>query len=492
MRNVQALDSDYELDVNLTRVNKSELLFIDNPRYESLVRRFQHLKEAKLNDSDTKASLPIHIVPGNGEYARIKTKDRPLVGNEGDPIAECTKLGWFVMSPGAEFDVSPMMLTQTSQSDYEQLCRLDVLGLSDTAEHDQGGVYKEFREQLQRSPDGWYETGLPWKGNHPPLPTNVKGSLQRLTTLQKRLTKKGLSAQYDAVIEDQKAQGIVEEAPSEPQGKEFYIPHKEVVRETAASTKLRVVYDASARETPNSPSLNDCLYPGPSLQNQLWEVLVRQRAFPVALAGDKKQAFLQIRIRTSERDALRFHWKRETEEVQTLRFTRAHFGLASSPFLLGGVLAAHLDKWEERRHKDVEEIRRSLYVDDLLSGGETVEQASQRKEAATAILEDATFKLHKWASNENALEDKSDSNIDHKEQTAAKMNLGVAPHESKILGLPWNKRDGTLSVQMANNASKEPTKRETLRQLAKFYDPLGIASPITLQRKIIYRDICDA
>jgi hypothetical protein len=52
MRNVQALDSDYELDVNLTRVNKSELLFVDNPHYESLARRFQHLKEAKLNDND--------------------------------------------------------------------------------------------------------------------------------------------------------------------------------------------------------------------------------------------------------------------------------------------------------------------------------------------------------------------------------------------------------------------------------------------------------
>jgi hypothetical protein len=45
---------------------------------------------------------------------------------------------------------------------------------------------------------------------------------------------------------------------------------------------------------------------------------------------------------------------------------------------------------------------------------------------------------------------------------------------------------------MANNASKEPTKWETLRQLAKIYIPLGIASPITLQGKIIYRDICDA
>jgi hypothetical protein len=251
--NVQALDSDYKLDVNLTRVNKNELLFIDSPRYESLVRRFQHLKEAKLNDNDAKASLPIHIILGNGEYACIKTKDEKDTSRKrGRSYSGMHKVGMVCYESWYRFDVSPMMLTPTSQSDYEQLCQLDVLGLSDTAEHDHGSVYKEFREQLQRSPEGWYETGLPWKGNHPSLPTNVKGSLQRLTT-------KGLSAQYDAVIEDQKAQGIVKEAPSKPQGKEFYIPHKEVVRETAASTKLHVVCDASDRETPNSPLLNDCL-----------------------------------------------------------------------------------------------------------------------------------------------------------------------------------------------------------------------------------------
>jgi hypothetical protein len=53
------------------------------------------------------------------------------------------------MPPGQEFDHNNMMITQTSQSDYEELCRLDVLGLSDTAEHDQSEVYREFKEQLQ-------------------------------------------------------------------------------------------------------------------------------------------------------------------------------------------------------------------------------------------------------------------------------------------------------------------------------------------------------
>ena len=50
------------------------------------------------------------------------------------------------MSPGTELDEKKIMLTQTSQSDYEALCRLDVLGLEDRSKHDQSTVYDEFKE----------------------------------------------------------------------------------------------------------------------------------------------------------------------------------------------------------------------------------------------------------------------------------------------------------------------------------------------------------
>ena len=170
--NIQAIDSDYELETNLTKVNKGELVFVDNPQYANLLKKYDHLKEVKVHETETKRSLPIHVVLGSGEYARVKTNERPLIGSEGEPVAEFTKLGWFVMSPGTEVDEKTMMLKQTSQSDYEELCRLDVLGLEDRSEHDQATVYDEFKEQLTRSPEGWYETGLPWKGNHPPLKDN--------------------------------------------------------------------------------------------------------------------------------------------------------------------------------------------------------------------------------------------------------------------------------------------------------------------------------
>ena len=65
------------------------------------------------------------------------------------------------MSPCNEFDNRTVLLTQTSQVEYKQLCRLDVLGLEDSKEHDQNIVHAEFEEQLQRSAERWFETGLP-------------------------------------------------------------------------------------------------------------------------------------------------------------------------------------------------------------------------------------------------------------------------------------------------------------------------------------------
>jgi len=104
-----------------------------------------------------------------------------------------------------------------------------------------------------------------------------------------------------------------------------------------------VVYDTSARASPAAPSLNECLYPGPTLQNKLWDVLVRQSFFPVAIFGDIQKAFLQIRIKEQERDALGFHWRvNGNSDVETYMFTPALFGLTCSLFFLG-VIEQHME-----------------------------------------------------------------------------------------------------------------------------------------------------
>ena len=82
---------------------------------------------------------------------------------------------------------------------------------------------------------------------------------------------------YDAIIQEQLREGIVQKAQMLAKGREFYIPHKAVTRESAETTKMRIVYDASTRANDTAPSLNECLDAEPPLQNQLWKVLVRGR-----------------------------------------------------------------------------------------------------------------------------------------------------------------------------------------------------------------------
>ena len=181
---------------------------------------------------------------------------------------------------------------------------------------------------------------MPWKENHPPLPNNYEGSIHRLNTLVCKLHRTDILSEYDVAISEQPVQGVVEKATEKAEGKEFYPPHRAVMREEAETTKLRIVYDASSRARSNAPSLNECLHAGPPLQNKLWSVLIRNRFHAVAVAGDLRKAFLQLRIREIERDVLRFHWvvDKHSKKVETLRFTRVLFGLAPSPFLLGGVV----------------------------------------------------------------------------------------------------------------------------------------------------------
>ena len=83
-----------------------------------------------------------------------------------------------------------------------------------------------------------------------------------------------------------------------------------------------------------------------------------------------------MRVREGERDALRFNWKAPGEDqVQIYTFTCALFGQTCSPPLLGGVLDQHLELCQSRQPEIVAELQKNLYVDELLIGGNTVEEA---------------------------------------------------------------------------------------------------------------------
>ena len=124
-----------------------------------------------------------------------------------------------------------------------------------------------------------------------------------------------------------------------------------------------------------------------------------------------------------------------------------------------------MDTWIPKQPEIVREIKKNMYVDDLISGGTTVPKAREMKDAATEIFADAGFELHKWHSNDPELESaETDRTAD---QTFAKQQLGTpSMGESSLLGLKWDKLRDFLSVTVSTEKA-DNTKRGILAKNRK-------------------------
>jgi len=119
------------LPVCVTKIEQRELLTLENLNYPEMLGRYPHLKGVRMEETHTKELLPIHVILGANEYTKIKMAGYQRAGAVGELIAKQTRFGWTIMSSGAEVDSQNMFLTQTLIGDYEELWRMDVLGLQD-------------------------------------------------------------------------------------------------------------------------------------------------------------------------------------------------------------------------------------------------------------------------------------------------------------------------------------------------------------------------
>ena len=106
------------------------------------------------------------------------------------------------------------------------------------------------------------------------------------------------------------------------------------------------------------------------------------------MRGDIEKAFLQIRIRESERDVLRFHWVKNSDPsvIEINRFTRPVFGLTQSLFMLEGTLTEHFHHYINGYPTLIEAISEDMYVDDLVLGSNTIEEVEVIKQKSIELF----------------------------------------------------------------------------------------------------------
>ena len=495
---------------------------------------YAHLEDLVLADSGTDDHGTIDVLVGSNYYWTIVTGD--LRRGERGPVAVSSKFGWLLSGPVPPLGSSPLSRTHVSiaagldnsvfkDRDSELLSAVKKFWDTESIGVIENSTVPENEELFLSSIsfDGTrYEVGLPWRDGHPDVPNHLTMCQTQLKLLQRRLcSKPELVQEYSRIIEEQINLGIVEtvKEPLTSTDKSsstiHYLPHHGVVRTSSQTTKLRIVYDGSARAAGDDCSLNDCLQKGPNYIPKLFEVLIRFRFHRVAVAADIEKAFLMVGIREPDRDLLRFLWLKNPtnpqSEIVHLRFARLVFGLRPSPAILGAVICHHLQKYKDSVPELVSKLQDSLYVDDLVSGTNTVTEAIEFYRDARKVMSEAGMNLRKWKSNSQELLHHvkgsevserlqiSSGTVSEEDESFAKATTGYIAEANddlvKLLGVAWNAGTDDLTFNFTEliryAESLTFTKRSLLKFTAKLFDPLGFLSPYIIQLKILFQKLCD-
>jgi hypothetical protein len=262
------------------------------------------------------------------------------------------------------------------------------------------------------------------------------------------------------------------------------------------TTKIRPVFDASARNQ-DGISLNSEILTTPVALPPLTGVLNRFRSNKIALTADISKMFLRIHVPEDQIKYQRFLCRFDSSEpIRHAAITKTCFGRADSPFNASKAVILHCEAMKDRYPRATSELTRNLYVDDLLTGCDSVETAVQLQKDSVEMLSLASFPLRKWCSNsidvirripDELRGEKSRVLLTNSLDDAAELD-GEKVAASSALGVEWNVEEDTLNFTGFTKITLQvdgATKRSVTSNTCKFFDPLGLISPFIITAKIL-------
>ncbi|GFU82589.1 integrase catalytic domain-containing protein [Trichonephila clavipes] len=250
----------------------------------------------------------------------------------------------------------------------------------------------------------------------------------------------------------------------------------------SVSTKLRVVFDGTCKPS-NGNSLNSILGIGKMLQPDLFTILVKFRLNEIAFSADIQQMYRQILIDQEDQNFQRIVWRESKDSpIREYKLCTVTYGTASAPYLATRCLfQTGLDL--ERDDPAVSSlIKESFYIDDLMAGAPSSEEAISLIKTLSNILEARGFHLRKWRSNSSEVLSRISSNW-----VGDSSIWEIHPDEcSKALGVTWNSMKDIFIFNLKVNFPDNITKRSFLSQSARLFDPLGFLTPCTVSIKIFF------
>lgn len=486
--NIMAKDHDIPLRIDALIMQK---ITSNVPSVAINCSTWNHIKDLNLADDHFNLPGKIDLLLGVDTFFGI-LKSGVRHGEINQPIARETAFGWIIGGKYNDSQGESISLlstpTENETSNIDKLLRMfwkveDVPTCDKLTEVEQR--CETIFQKSMKFKNGRIEIDLPFYEGDTSLGESKYLAVNRLRAIERRFAKDPkFQSLYVAFMEEYENLGHMKEIPLEhaQQLCKFFLPHHGVLKESSTTTKLRVVFDGSVKST-NGRSLNDILLVGPTIQSTLFSILVRFRKHKYVFTADAEKMYRQVLVAEKDRPYQCIVWRKNTAEpIKCYQLNTVTYGTSAAPFLATRAIVEVASMNQSLFPDACRAIKNDMYVDDLMSGSNTVEEAVQIKTSIQNILSNAGFEMRKWVSN-------SDRIVLHS-STKEAQSIEISENDStnvKVLGLHWNPATDCFSFKVKLDETFVATKRKLLSESSRIFDPLGWLAPTIISIKILFQ-----
>ena len=369
----------------------------------SLKADWSHLSGLHLADPDFGHPGKIDILLSIDVYAAVLLHSR-WNGPTGSPVAFETKFGWVLAGgiPTSNLSYCTVTSHHTSVATTDELLQKfwEIEEKPHTPTNlspEERTMVKHFQENHHRSDTGRFIVPLPRKSQAKDIGESRTQAVHQLLTLEHSLHSRNQFGEFSDVMDEyfklQHAELISLADLHRPSKDVFYLPMHAVREEHSTTTKLRVVFDASAKSS-TGVSLNDTLLVGPTIHPPLTDVILRFRSHRVALTADISKMYRAIELDPSDRDLHRFVWRNNVKDpLQDYRMTRVTFGVSASSFAANMAVKQNAIDFATEFPNAAKMVDKSLYVDDCLTGADSIAEATKLQSELHSLFSKGGFLL---------------------------------------------------------------------------------------------------
>ena len=356
-------------------------------------------------------------------------------------------------------------------------------------------VVQHFNSTHSRSKEGRFVVPLPRNPSAKQIGETRSQAVRRFFSLEQSLSAKGRFAELDTVMQEYLDLGHAEPLSSadleRPVQETFYLPMHAVYKDTSTTTRVRAVFDASAKSS-TGVSLNDTLFVGPTVHPPLIDVLLQFRSYPVALTADISKMYRAVELTKGDRDLHRFVWRSNSNSpLKDYRMTRVTFGVSASSFAANMAIKQNAIEHAQEFPLAAEVAQKCFYVDDCLTGAHDSESALVLQQQLTSLLACGGFLLRKWNSSDRSVLERIPKEL---RDTRDIQTISEVNEYTKTLGIEWNisTDEFRLTINQSPLNATTITKRIIVSDVAKVFDVLGWFSPVTVKMKILLQRLWEA